>query len=142
MPCARVRRTCPASKSAPSAFADAEAVAAFESEEFDPGRRLRLVRNATWDYEGVEVRSESGRLLLGSLAWPVAREIGPRLASGRVAEVRSLTRSIGLRDRTKRTGFLTVLIAPEVSIEVEPEPDEPLRIDGFDWTECDPRVEP
>ncbi len=99
----------------------AEAVAAFESEEFDPGRRLRLVRNATWDYEGVEVRSESGRLLLGSLAWPVAREIGPRLASGRVAEVRSLTRSIGLRDRTKRTGFLTVLIAPEVSIEVEPE---------------------
>ena len=28
-----------------------EAIAAFESEEFDPGRRLQLVRKATWDYE-------------------------------------------------------------------------------------------
>jgi hypothetical protein len=37
-----------------------EAIAAFESEEFDPGRRLQLVRKATWDYEAVEVRSESG----------------------------------------------------------------------------------
>ena len=73
-----------------------EAIAAFESEEFDPGRRLQLVRKATWDYEGVEVRSESGRIRLGSLAWPTAREIGPRLEAGRIAEVRSLTRSIGL----------------------------------------------
>ena len=44
-----------------------EAIAAFESEEFDPGRQLQLVRKATWDYENVEVRSESGRIRLGSL---------------------------------------------------------------------------
>ena len=44
-----------------------EAVAAFESKEFDPGRRLRLVRTATWDYEGVEVYSECGRIRLGAL---------------------------------------------------------------------------
>ena len=118
-----------------------EAIAAFESEGFDPGSRLRLVRRATWDYEGVEVRSESGRRL-GPLAWPVAREIGPRIAEGRVGQVRSLTRSIGLRDRAKRTGFLTLLIAPELPIEVEPEPDEPLALEGLDCTECEPRVEP
>ena len=63
-----------------------EAVAAFESKEFDPGRRLRLVRRATWDYEGVEVYSECGRIRLGALASPVARELGvPVIAGGRVA---------------------------------------------------------
>ncbi len=120
----------------------AEAIGAFESEEFDPGRRLRLVRKATWDYEGVEVRSECGRIRLGSLAWPTARDIGPRLEAGRIAEVRSLTRSIGLRDRAKRTGFLTILIVPDLPIEVEPEPEPTLRLEGGDWTECEPRVEP
>ena len=75
-------------------------------------------------------------------AWPTAREIGPRLAAGRITEVRSLTRSIGLRDRAKRTGFLTLLVAPDLPIEVEPEPEQMLRLDGCDWTECDPRVEP
>ena len=119
-----------------------EAIAAFESEEFDPGRRLQLVRKATWDYEAVEVRSESGRIRLGSLGWSVARQIGPRLEAGRIAEVRSLTRSIGLRNRAKRTGFLTLLIAPDLPIEVEPESEQTLRLDGCDWTECEPRVEP
>ena len=79
-----------------------------------------------------------------SAPWPgrLAREIGPRLEAGRIAEVRSLTRSIGLRDRAKRTGFLTLLIAPDLPIEVEPEPEQTLRLDGCDWTECEPRVEP
>jgi hypothetical protein len=119
-----------------------EAVAAFKSEEFDPGRRLRLVRRATGDYEGVEVYSECGRIRLGALPSPVARELGARLAGGRVGEVRSLTRSVGLRDRVKGNGFLTVLVAPELPIEVEPEPDGLVALGGVDWTEYEPRVEP
>jgi hypothetical protein len=119
-----------------------EAVAAFERKEFDPGRRLRLVRRATGDYEGVEVYSECGRIRLGALPSPVARELGARLAGGRVGEVRSLTRSVGLRDRVKGNGFLTVLVAPELPIEVEPEPDGLVALGGVDWTEYEPRVEP
>ncbi len=118
-----------------------EAIAAFESEEFDPGNELRLVRKATWDYEGVDVCSQAGRRL-GPLAWPIAREIGPRIAAGRVREVRCLSRNIGLRAPVKGTGLLTLLVAPDLPIEVEPRPDEPTALNGFDWTEFEPRVEP
>ena len=90
----------------------------------------------------MEVCSEAGRIRLGSLAWPTARDIGPRIEAGRIAEVRSLTRSIGLRDRAKRTGFLTILIVPDLPIEVEPEPEPTLKLEGGDWTESEPRVEP
>ena len=100
-----------------------EAVAAFESKEFDPGRRLRLVRRPP----GTTRASRSTRSAGGSVSArsavrsPVNR--APVSRAGRVGEVRSLTRSVGLRDRVKGNGFLTVLVAPELPIEVEPEPD-------------------
>ena len=73
-------------------------------------------------------------------------EVGPRLRAGRIAEVRSLTRTVGLRDDSRRNGWLTLLIAPDIPIEVGAGPEEPPRLDGFEWAairaEADPVSRP
>ncbi len=119
-----------------------DAARVFHSEEFDPGRKLRLIGRSTWDYEGVDVWSLGGELRLGALSSRTAREVGPRLRAGRIAEVRSLTRTVGLRDDSRRNGWLTLLIAPDIPIEAEPVPTEPPRLHGFDWARSEPRLIP
>ena len=93
-----------------------EAVAAFESEEFDPGKAI-----AAGPKSHLGLRGRRG--LLGVRADP-SRTRSPRRSRarsapvsrrGRVGEVRSLTRSVGLRDRVKGNGFLTVLVAPRAA---------------------------